>query len=72
MKVYSSYEEINIELKIRKLESDIEKEKIKKSFFYLKESVSPAEIASSLLGNVAKKVFFGKLLIKILPFLRKT
>jgi len=72
MKVYSSFEEIDIELEIRKLESDIEKEKIKKSFFYLKESISPVEIASSLLGNIAKKVFLGKLLIKILPFLRKT
>ncbi len=71
MKVYSNFEEIDLELEILKLESEIEREKLKKSFFYLKQSVSPMQIASSVVGNIAQKAFIGKFLVKIFPFLRR-
>ncbi len=71
MKIYSSFEEIELELEILKLESEIEKEKLKKSFFYLKESVSPMQIATSIVGNIAQKAFIGKLLVKIFPFFKR-
>ncbi|PKP25072.1 MAG: hypothetical protein CVU03_09580 [Bacteroidetes bacterium HGW-Bacteroidetes-2] len=68
MKIYSSFKEIDVELEILKLESEIEKEKLKKSYFYFKESISPMNIATSMISNIAQKAFFGKLLQKILPF----
>jgi len=68
MKIYSTYEQIDAELEILKLETKIEKEKLKRSYFYFKESISPMGIATSMISNIAHKAFFGKLLQKFLPF----
>ncbi|MEX2335743.1 MAG: DUF6327 family protein [Fulvivirga sp.] len=68
MKVYTSFDEINLELEILKLESEVEKEKLKRSYFYFKESISPLNVSTSLVKTFVKKAFLAKILHKILPF----
>lgn len=68
MKVYTSFDEIDLELEILKLESELEKEKLKRSYFYLKESFSPVNIATSLISNLMQKAFYAKIFKKLLPF----
>lgn len=68
MKVYTSFDEVNLELEILKLESELEKEKLKRSYFYFKESISPLNVSTSLAKTFAKKVFSAKILSKVLPF----
>jgi hypothetical protein len=68
MKVYRSFEEINLELDILKLETELEKEKLKRSFFNLKRTFAPVNILSSLVSSMMHKSFYTKLLQKLLPF----
>lgn len=70
MRVYRSIEDIDRDLEIYKLQSQIEKEKINRSFFLFKDSVSPVKLGASLVSTVTKKVLYGKLLTKILPFMK--
>lgn len=68
MKVYRNFEEINLELDILKLETELEKEKLKRSFHNLKRTFAPVNILSSLMKSMMQKTFYIKLLQKVLPF----
>lgn len=68
MKIYTSFEDINLDLQILKLESELEKEKLKRSYFFLKDSLSPINITTSLIGNMLQKAFYTKLIQRLLPF----
>lgn len=67
-RIYTSFEEVNRDKEIYKLQSQIDREKIKRSFFYLKETVSPVNIGASIAIGILQKRFLNKLLSKILPF----
>lgn len=68
MKTYASFKEINLDLEILKLESELEKEKLKRSYFFLKQTLSPLNITTSLVGYFIQKTFYTKLLKRLLPF----
>lgn len=62
MKEYSSFEEIDRDLKILKLQNEIDKEEIKLSLERTKEALSPV----SLLTNAAKAAVKKLLVLKAL------
>jgi len=66
MKVYSSYDEINHDLKILKLQNQINKEKIKINAEEIKEDLSPVSIVTGLATSIAKKAFILKIVSKII------
>lgn len=68
MKIYTSFEEINLDLEILKLESELEKEKLKRSYFFVKQSLLPINIATSLVSSFLQRAFYTKLLKRLLPF----
>ncbi len=56
MKEYSSFEEIDRDLKILKLQNEIDKEEVKLSINRTKSALSPVEIIKSAASVVKKKV----------------
>lgn len=66
MKVYTSYDELNHDLKILKLQNKIDKEKIKISVEEIKEDLSPVSLFTSLASSIAKKAFILKAVSKII------
>lgn len=66
MRVYSSFEEIDKDLKILKLQTEIDKEEIKLSLDQTKENLTPKSIFKSSLGAVAQKILALKAVHKIL------
>lgn len=70
MKEYTSFEEIDRELEIRKLEAEIDKEKLKSNYAEFKKAVAPTNIALNIGLTVAQNFLFGKVINRILPFLR--
>lgn len=71
MKTYSSFDEINRDLEIYRLQSEICKEKMKQNVLEIKDAVSPTNILIDLGLNVVRKVLYGRILHKLLPFGRK-
>lgn len=65
MKEYRSFEEINRELKILKLQNQIDKEEIKLSIERTKEGLSPVYLAGSLASEALKKVLILKATAKL-------
>lgn len=70
-KHYNSYQEIDRDLQIFKLQVQIDKEKIKQNTSLIKEAVSPTNIAIDIGLLLVRKVLYGRLLDKILPIGRK-
>ena len=56
-KVYSSFEEINRDLKILKLQKDIDLEEVKLSYHEVKNSLSPVGLIANIVGAIAQKAF---------------
>lgn len=56
MKEYSSFEEIDRDLKILKLQNDIDKEEVKLSINRTKSALSPVEIVKSAASAAKKKI----------------
>ncbi|WP_026836863.1 DUF6327 family protein [Gillisia sp. JM1] len=65
MKEYSSFEEIDRDLKILKLQNQIDKEEIRLSVQHTKESLSPISLLGGLIGSIAQKAFVLKAVSKI-------
>ncbi|WP_339611256.1 DUF6327 family protein [uncultured Planktosalinus sp.] len=68
LKIYNSFEEINKELEIYKLQAQIDKEKLKQNYFEIKDAVSPTNIALDLGLSIVRKLLYGKVLHRLLPF----
>lgn len=68
LKTYNSFEEINQELEIYKLQAQIDKEKLKQNYFEIKDAVSPTNIALDFGLSIVRKLLYGKFLHKFLPF----
>ncbi|MCB7481901.1 DUF6327 family protein [Christiangramia sediminis] len=66
MRVYSSFEEIDKDLKILKLQTEIDKEEIKLSLDQTKESLSPMSLMRNALGSIAQKALILKAVSKIM------
>ena len=65
MRTYSSFEEIDKDLKILKLQTEIDKEEIKLSLDQVRSSLSPMALIGSMLGTVAQKAIVLKAVSKI-------
>jgi len=69
-RTYSSFEEIIRDKEICKVQMQVNEHKIKRSAFYIKESLSPVNIGASIALNILQKRFVNKLLAKLFPFRR--
>lgn len=67
-RMYSSFEEIDRDREIYRLEMEIEKRKMTHNVEGIKASISPINIGTSLALSVLKKRFFYKMYKKLLPF----
>ena len=66
MRVYSSFEEIDKDLKILRLQTEIDKEEIKLSIDQTKESLSPVSLIGSTIGSIIQKALVLKAVSKII------
>ncbi|SDR92127.1 DUF6327 family protein [Christiangramia echinicola] len=66
MRIYSSFEEIDKDLKILKLQTEIDKEEIKLSIDQTKQSLSPVSLAGSIIGSIMQKALVLKAVSKII------
>lgn len=60
MKEYRSFEEIDRDLKILKLQNEIDKEELKLSIKHVKKEISPGELLRNLSALVKKKALEAK------------
>ncbi len=65
MRTYSSFEEIDKDLQILKLQTEIDKEEIKLSIDKTKDSLSPVSIVGSTIGSIIQKAIILKAVSKI-------
>lgn len=72
MREYSSFEDIDRDLKILKLQTEIDKEEIKLSIEQAKKGISPLSIAGSIVGSILEKVLVLKAVTKLTGLKRVT
>lgn len=65
MKQYSSFEEIDRDLKILKLQNEIDKEEIKLSIQETKDNLSPLSLAGSVITAAVRKAIMLKAIAKM-------
>lgn len=65
-KIYTSFDEIDKELKILKLQKEIDLEEVKLSYHEVKSSLSPIGIIANIVGAIAQKAFVLKAVNKLL------
>jgi hypothetical protein len=65
MKQYSSFDEIDRDLKILKLQTQIDKEEIKLSVAQTKSAMSPMSLAGSMVGSILQKAIILKAVTKL-------
>ncbi|WP_416445640.1 DUF6327 family protein [Leeuwenhoekiella sp. A16] len=70
MKVYTSFEEIDRDLKILKLQQQIDKEQVKLNGNTIKSTLSPVGLVANIAGAVAQKAFVLKMVNKLLGIKR--
>lgn len=71
MKEYSSFEEVDRDLKILKLQTEIDKEEIKLALDQTKKSLSPKSLIGSTVSAVVQKALLLKATTKLLGLKRK-
>jgi len=71
-KIYTSFDQINRDLKVLRLEKEIKQEELKLRFASTKESVSfsPASTALSFLGAIVQKALVAKIIGKVFGYPR--
>lgn len=67
---FTTYEEIDRELEIKKLEMQINKHKLLNDYDDFKQSMVPTNLALNLGVKVAQNFLLGKILRRILPILK--
>ena len=65
MRKYSSFEEIDKDLEILRLQTEIDMEEIKLSIDETKSKISPVSLAGSAFGSVVKHALLFKAVSKI-------
>ncbi|MGB8704279.1 MAG: DUF6327 family protein [Gillisia sp.] len=65
MKEYRSFEEIDRDLKILKLQNQIDKEELKLSYKHTKESLNPLTILGNMVTSIAQKALVLKAVSKL-------
>ncbi len=66
MRIYSSFEEIDKDLKILKLQTEIDKEEIKLSLDQTKAGLSPLSLMGNMVGSIIQKALVLKAVSKII------
>lgn len=66
MREYSSFEEIDKDLKILKLQTEIDKEEIKLKLDQTKSQLSPGALIGSTFGSFLQKIFAMKAVSKLM------
>lgn len=66
MKEYSSFDEIDRDLKILKLQNEIDKEEIKLSISRTKEALSPVSLLTNVARAAVKKALVLKAITKVM------
>lgn len=69
MREYKNFEEIDRDLKLLKLQQEIDKEKVILSYNRTKESISPKNILKSAAGSLLKNAIIFKATTKVLGFI---
>lgn len=65
MRIYSSFEEIEKDLQILKLQTEIDKEEIKLSLDQARDGLSPISIIGNTIGSIIQKALVLKAVSKI-------
>ncbi len=65
MRTYSSFEEVERDLKYLKLQQEVHKETMKLNLNEVKESLSPISIVTNIIGSIAKKAVILKAVNKM-------
>ena len=65
MKEYSSFKEIDRDLKILKLQTKIDREEIKLNIERTKGALSPLSLAGSMVGSILQKALILKAVTKL-------
>ncbi len=65
MIIYSSFEEIDRELEIHKLQAEIDKEKMKLNVKVIKNSLSPTNIGVEVALALVQKLLYGRALQRL-------
>lgn len=65
MKEYSSFKEIDRDLKILKLQTKIDQEEIKLNIERTKSALSPLSLMGSMAGSILEKAFILKAVTKL-------
>ncbi len=60
MRRYSTFEQIDADLRMLKLQTDIDKEEFKISLYQAKKSLSPLNLIGNIIGSIAQKAFVLK------------
>jgi len=68
MRRYKTFEEVNTDLRLLKIQSDIDKEELKTSIEKTKDSLSPSNLIGGLVGSLATRAIALKLLVPIAGF----
>ncbi|HET8753655.1 MAG TPA: DUF6327 family protein [Salinimicrobium sp.] len=68
MRHYKNFDEIDRDLKLLKLQMDIDKERIFLSYHHTKESLAPKAVVKSTFGSILKNTLILKGASKVLGF----